>query len=222
MATPTCGLNLAPVSGQSDLNEVLMNRFPKLLLVLQGIALAALGFTFVIINGCAHRNRADIVDTSLEKQTNISDSQGESVGVRDKEFVLQKKKALGEELRKLEENVRELDDRVYGTREYASYGVWGKVRDCRLAIKDKSADFDPGPLERASDSEYLLNWKANTDAKAGIEKNSDKLVAMSEEDLDKHITKLNKVKSRLQEREDELNEKLIHCAAEKNSEAAKN
>ncbi len=181
------------------------NQFSRIL----SVSLLSLALT--TISGCANRNKADIVDTGLEKQAHVTAGQGESVGVRDKEFVLQKKKNLGEELRRLEENVRELDDRVYGNRDFDTYGIWGKLRDCRNSLKEKNSDFDPGSMERVSDSEYLLNWKANSDAKAAIEKSSEKLVAMSEEDLDDHIKKLNKVKSHLQEREDEINDKLSRC-----------
>ena len=176
------------------------------LLILE-LSLAAVGF------GCANRNKADIIDTNMEHKSEISNSNGESVGVRDKEFVLQKKKNLAEALRSLEEKVRELDDRVYGTREYETYGLWGQLRNCRDHLKEKKSDFDAGPVERMSDSDYLLNWKGNSDAKAGIEKSSSQLVALSEEDLDDHIKKLNKAKSKLESKEDEIREKISQCKA---------
>jgi TolA-binding protein len=165
----------------------------------------------LLSNACANRNKADIVDTQLQNQSNVSNASGESVGVRDNEFVLQKKQSLSEELRKLEQNVRELDDRVYGTREYETYGLWGKLRDCSAKTKDKKSDYDAGPLQRISDEDYLLNWTANSDAKAGIEKSSDRLVALSEQDLDDHIKNMNKATTRLQQKEDELRGKLLEC-----------
>jgi len=176
---------------------------------LAGLLLA----TSLVLLGCANRNKADIVDTSLENKANINGSNGESVGVRNKEFVLQKKKNLSEEVRSLEEKVRELDDRVYGNRDYETYGLWGKLRDCRNKLKEHASDFEAGEMARLSDGDYLLNWKANSDAKAGIEKSTEKLVAMSEEDLDDHIKTLNKQKLKLQEKEDEITDKLGRCKA---------
>lgn len=171
--------------------------------------------TGLLVVGCANRNKADIIDTGMQNSANVNNQTGESVGVRDKEFVLQRKKNLSEELRSLEEKVRELDDRVYGTREYETYGLWGQLRDCKDKLKDKLKDkqseFDAGALDRISDEDYLLNWKANGDAKAGIEKSSEKLVALSEEDLDDHIKKLNKSKAKLEQKEDEVRDKIFKC-----------
>ncbi len=165
----------------------------------------------LLATGCANRNKADVIDTGMQNSSKVSENSGEAIGVRNKEFVLQKKKNLAEELRTLEEKVRELDDRVFGSRDYETYGLWGQLRDCRNKLKEKNSSLEAGSLERMSDGDYLLNWKANGDAKAGIEKTTDKLVALSEEDLDDHIKKLNKAKVKLQDKEDELREKLSQC-----------
>jgi len=169
------------------------------------------GLSQSLLVGCANRNKADIVDTKLENQNTVSG--GQSVGVRDKEFVVQNKKNLTEELRRLQEEVREMEDRVYGTREYKTSGVWGKLRDCR-AKSGNPKTFDAGPVERPSDADYMMNWKEDRKSKAAIEKSTGKLVAMNEADLDDTIKKLNKAKKNLQEKEDEIGEKLARCSAE--------
>lgn len=166
----------------------------------------------LFLSSCAHRNKADKIETKLDNQSSINKSEGSSVGVRDKEFVIQNKKNLNEELRKLKNEVQELEDRVYGTREFKTWGLWGKLRDCRMK-KNNASEFEAGPIERTYEKEYLLNWKENSKAKAGIEKSSGQLVAISEEDLDDHIKKLNKMKIKLQEKEDEISEKLGKCLA---------
>jgi hypothetical protein len=160
-----------------------------------------------LLHGCANRNKADVVDTSLEHK-----GAHESVGVRDKEFLVQDKKNLNEALRSLREQIRELEDRVYGTREYKTFGLWGKLRDCRSRVaEEKQRQFEAGPVARPSDKEYLLNWKENSDAKAGIDSKSGQLIALSEADLDDTIKRLNKIKKQLEEKEDEMSEKLSLC-----------
>ncbi len=169
------------------------------------------GTVLIWLVGCANRNKADVIDTRLDKAAAISQQAGSYVGVRDKEFVLQRKKNLAEELRSLEENVRQTDDRVYGTRAYETSGLWGKLQECRNRHKDESSDLDAGKLERFSDSEYLLNWADNSDAKAVVDKDSEKLMAISDEDLSKYITRFGKEKKRLQAKEDEIKDKLAKC-----------
>jgi hypothetical protein len=158
-------------------------------------------FAAGLLNSCANRNKADVIETN-----------DRPVGVRDNQFVVQDKKNLSEALRSLREEVRELEDRVYGTRQYKTYGLWGKLRDCRSQMtEDQKSKFDVGPVERPSDKEYILNWKDNSDAKAGVDSKTGQLIAFSEADLDDTIQRLNKIKSKLEEKEDEISEKLSRC-----------
>jgi hypothetical protein len=161
-----------------------------------------------VLAACSSPHKAKKIETKMEKSEAVVGN--ESVGVKDGNMVIQKKVVLSEELRRIQYEVYELEDRVYGNRKYGSKGLYGSLKDCRLKISDKKYGGDgklmwTEPLERVTDKE--------DEFKMGIDE-SDKLVGISEEFLKDRITRFRGYKSTLQLREDEYEDKLAICRAD--------
>lgn len=170
------------------------------------LALALIG----VIAACSHNpNKAEKIETKMDKTETVVGN--EAVGVKKNgEMVIQKKVILSEELRRIQYEVYELEDRVYGNRKYGSLGLYGALKECRLKLSDKRLGGSgklmwTEPLERVTDKE--------TEFKLGIDEN-EKLVGISEEFLNDRIDRFRKSKSTLQLREDEYEDKLAICKAE--------
>lgn len=162
--------------------------------------------TLGIFAACSHNpNKADKIDTKIEKSDRVTGDT--AVGVKEGNMVVQKKVAMNEELRTLQNDVYELEDRVYGNRKYGSLGLYGVLKDCRVHLADK----DNGgsgklmftePIDRITDKDE--------DFKVGLDE-KDKLVGVSEEMLLDRITRFRGYKSVLQKRQDEYEEKVSIC-----------
>ncbi len=174
-----------------------MNRFKSL-------ALASLLLAFGA--GCSHNpNKASKIETKMERSEDIS--RDEKVGIKDGNMIVQKKVEMNEELRKMQNDVYSLEDRVYGYRKYGSQGLYGTLKACRGKLVSKEMGGDgklmwTEPLERITDKEEEFN--------IGLDEH-DKIVGVSEEFLKDRITRFKNYKSVLQKREDEYQEKLEIC-----------
>ncbi len=163
----------------------------------------------IAVMGCSSNpHKAEKLETKIEKSEAVVGN--EAVGVKDGNMIIQKKVVLSEELRRIQYEVYELEDRVYGNRKYGSRGLYGSLKDCRLALTDKKLGGDgklmwTEPLERVTDKE--------DEFKLGIDEN-EKLVGISEEYLKDRIDRFRKFKSTLQMREDEYEDKLAICRTE--------
>jgi hypothetical protein len=161
-----------------------------------------LGFLF----SCSHNpNKAEKISTQIENKGQLS---GEtSVGVKDGNMVVQRKVVMSEELRRIQYEVYELEDRVYGNRKYGSDGSYGVLKKCRdeLAKKDNGGEGKlkfQEPIDRITDKE--------DDMKLGLDEKS-QLVGVSEEFLKERIERFRGYKMILQKREDEYDDKLRIC-----------
>lgn len=158
--------------------------------------------------GCAHNpNKAEKVNTELESKGQVKD---ETVGVKDGNMIVQKKTVMSEELRRLQFEVYELEDRVYGNRKFGSKGLYGVLKDCRTQMSDKKNGGDGKlkwiePMERITDKEE--------EYKIGLDEEN-KLVAVSEEYLKDRIKRFQGYKQVLMKRQDEYEEKVDICKAE--------
>lgn len=181
----------------------------------QAMALACIA---VSLAACStNKHKADKIDTKIEKSDRVSNDT--SVGVKSGNMVVQRKVQMNEELRSLQNDVYELEDKVYGNRKYGSLGLYGVLRDCRSQLADK----DNGgtgkllwtePIERVTDKD--------DDIKVGLDE-KEKLVGVSEEMLLDRISRFRNYKSVLQKREDEYEEKVAICKNElKAKKAEKN
>lgn len=153
-------------------------------------------------------NKAKDIETKLENSSAIN---GETtLGIKDGNMVVQKKVMMNEELRKIQYEVYELEDRVYGNRKYGSLGLYGVLRDCKMQLSDTKNGGDgklkwTEPIDRVTDKEE--------DFKIGLDEEK-KLVGISEEFLADRIKRFKIYQNILNKREDEYEEKVTICKAD--------
>lgn len=163
----------------------------------------------LVLFGCASNpNKAEKIETDLKKADAVNGE--ESVGVKSGNMVVQKKVQMNEELRRLQYEVYELEDRVYGNRKYGSKGLYGALKSCREESVSKKNGGNgkliwTEPVDRVTDKEDEFN--------IGVDEH-DKIVAVSEEFLKDRITRFNKYRNTLLKRQDEYEEKLEICDAD--------
>jgi hypothetical protein len=160
------------------------------------------------IVGCrSNPHKAEKIKTDMEKSSDVGG--GEKVGVKNGDMIVQKKVQMNEELRRLQYEVFELEDRVYGNRKYGSKGLYGALKQCREESVSKKYGGDgklmwTEPVDRVTDKEDDFN--------IGIDE-KDKIVGVSEEFLKDRIARFKKYKTTLEKRQDEYEEKLEICDA---------
>ena len=159
-------------------------------------------------------NKAEKIQTNLDKSQEISGNT--SLGVKDGNLVVQKKVMMNEEVRRIQNEVYSLEDRVYGNRAYGSLGLYGALRTCKMDLADKKNGGDgklqwTEPMDRVTDKE--------DEFKVGIYE-KDKLVGVSEEFLKDRITRFRGYRSVLEKRQDEYEEKLAICQTDLKSHKA--
>lgn len=155
-----------------------------------------------------NRNKAEKIETQVDNSATVSGDT--SVGVKDGNMVVQKKVAMNEELRRLQYEVYELEDRVYGNRKFGSAGIYGSLKSCRMQLSDPKNGGDgklkwTEPMDRVTDKEEEF--------KMGIDEN-EKLVGVSEEFLKDRIERFRGYKKVLLGRQDEYEDKIDICKAE--------
>lgn len=164
----------------------------------------ALGATI----GCStNPHKAKEIDTKMETSEQVTN---ESMGIKDGKMVVQKKVMMAEELRKLQTDVYELEDRVYGNRKYGSSGLYGVLKECRSQLSDKANGGDgklvyTEPKDRITDKEEKFDIGVDTDKK---------IIGVQEEFLRDRISRFNGYKDLLMKREDEFQEKIDICRTE--------
>jgi hypothetical protein len=167
---------------------------------------AALALALLV--GCASNpNKARDIDTKLDKEEKLGAD--EKIGVKDGNLVVQKKVEMNEELRRLQNEVYELEDHVYGNRKYGSQGLYGSLKACRLKLTSKEYGGDgklmwTEPMDRVSDKED--EWSVGIDEK-------EKIVGVSEEFLKDRMKRFDGYKNTLIKRQDEYEDKLQICDA---------
>jgi len=169
--------------------------------------LVILAVGLMALAGCkSNPHKAKKIDTEMEREQKVVD---ESVGVKDGNLVVQKKVEMAEELRRIQYEVYELEDRVYGNRKYGSKGLYGALKDCKLKLVSKELGGDgklmwTEPIDRVTDKE--------DEFEIGIDEKN-KIVGVSEEFLKDRLTRFKKYKQVLHKRQDEYEEKLDICTA---------
>lgn len=163
----------------------------------------------LLFTACASNpNKVKDIDTKLENTSSVNGDT--TLGVKDGYMVVQKKVMMNEELRKLQYEVYELEDRVYGSRKYGSLGLYGVLRECKLQLSDTKNGGDgklrwTEPIDRVTENE--------AEFKIGLDEEK-KLVGVSEEYLADRIQRFKKYKNILDKRQDEYEEKVAICKAE--------
>lgn len=175
---------------------------------MKSIAILLTVLLFSVMGCKSNPHKAKNIDTEMEKSAHVTGD--ESLGVKDGNMVVQKKVAMNEELRKLQYEVFELEDRVYGNRKYGSKGLYGALKACREEAVSKKYGGNgklmwTEPADRVTDKESEFN--------IGIDE-KDKIVGVSEEFLKDRIARFMKYRQTLQKRQDEYEEKLEICDAD--------
>jgi hypothetical protein len=161
------------------------------------------------LSGCSSNpHKAEKIETKMERSEAISGQ--EKLGVKNGDMIVQKKVEMNEELRRIQNEVYSLEDRVYGNRKYNSQGLYGTLKACRAKAASKSMGGNgkltwTEPMDRITDKEDTFE--------IGIDE-TDKIVGVSEEFLKDRIKRFAGYRSVLQKREDEYQEKLEICDTE--------
>jgi len=176
------------------------------------LAITALIFGVAACSNNPHK--AKRVETEIESHGEVTGDT--SVGIKDGNMVVQKKVQMNEEVRRLQNEVFELEDRVYGNRKYGSLGLYGVLRQCKVDLSDPQWGGDgklkwTEPIDRITDKEE--EWKIGLDEK-------EKLVGVSEEFLLDRIQRFRNYKRVLMQRQDEYEEKVQICKAELKTQKA--
>lgn len=161
----------------------------------------------VLVSCATNKHKAKNLDTRVEKSQVVGE---ESIGVKGGNLVVQKKVEMNEALRRLQNEVYELEDRVYGNRKFGSKGLYGTLKECRREATSRSLGGDgklrwTEPVDRVTDKED--DWNIGYDEQ-------EKLVAVSEEFLADRIERFKNYRQVLLKRQDEYEEKLEICDAE--------
>jgi hypothetical protein len=170
---------------------------------------AAIFLTLVI--GCSHNpHKAEKIDTKVNNASAVRDEQ---VGVKDGNMVVQRKIEMSEELRRLQNEVYEMEDKVFGSSRFGSQGMHGVLKKCRMDLSRKEYGGDGKltwnePLERITDKEEEL--------KMGLDEKNN-LVGVSEEFIKDRISRFQNYKRVLLKRDEEYRDKIDICKAELDS-----
>jgi hypothetical protein len=150
-------------------------------------------------------HKAEKIETAMEKRQEVTGDT--DLGVKDGNMVVQKKVQMNEELRRLQNEVYGLEDRVYGNRKYGSKGLYGTLKTCKLKLVSKDLGGDgklmwTEPMDRVTDKEDEFD--------IGIDE-QEKIVGVSEEFLKDRLVRFKDYKKTLQQRQDEYEEKVDIC-----------
>lgn len=172
------------------------------------VQFAVMMMVAVGLAACASNpHKAKKIETEMEKANEVSGDT--KLGIKDGNLVVQKKVQMNEELRRIQNEVYALEDRVYGNRKYGSQGLYGTLKACRVELTSKKMGGDgklmwTEPIDRVTDKEE--EWEVGIDEK-------EKIVGVSEEFLKDRIARFRGYKQTLQKREDEYQEKVEICDA---------
>ncbi len=178
-------------------------------------ALLAAGLLTLSLAGCSSNpHKAEEIETKIDNKGQVSGDT--TVGVKDGDMIVQKKVLMNEELRRLQNDVYELEDRVYGNRKYGSKGLYGVLKECRADLSSKALGGTgklqwTEPVDRVTDKEE--EFKIGLDDKK-------QLIGVSEEFLKDRIERFKQYKLVLQKRQDEYEDKVEVCKAEVKSRQA--
>ena len=195
-----------------------MNSLSNLFFVSNRVAQVRLKFhwTYLLVAltfACSHNpNKAEKIESKMVNPDSVIHD--ENIGVnKDGDMIWQKKVSMNEELRRLQFEVYELEDRVYGSRKYGSTGLFGALKTCEthLAARENGGNGTlmwTEPLDRITDKEEVFN--------VGLDE-KDRLVGVSEEFLKDRIGRFVEYKRILMKKQDEFDDKLSVCEGEMKS-----
>jgi hypothetical protein len=141
-----------------------------------------------------------------KKKIEISDKQAIGMKKDGEELIYQKKSNVLAELTKTEEDVFQLQDKVYGTKEYNSKGLYGQFLACR-----KKKAIKTGDLSRLPDKSPVIE---DDKVKLVIDKNTGRAIGFTEEALQNRLDRFKNYKTVLYERQEEVEQLIEKCEVE--------
>ena len=165
------------------------------------------------LSSCQHDiHRARKINSKMNQSSNLSDT--EKIGVKKGRLLIQKKVMISEQLRRIQNEVYTLEDKIYGNKKYGSEGLYGKLKNCKKKISSKKYGGDGKliwiePISRVTESEE--NWELGLDEQ-------DRIVGLSEELLKSRLERFRNYRKILNQRENEYNEKIEICEAKLKSQ----
>lgn len=163
----------------------------------------------LVLAACANPNKAKELDTKVDMTAPVN--AGGVIGVKDGDMVYQRKVQMNEELRKLENEVYNLEAKVYGGARYLdNKGLYGVLKDCRAEMSEARNGGD-GKLLWTEKRDYVT---AEDDLnKIGIE-DKKKIVGVSEEYLKDRLERFGNYRKVLIDRQEEYETKVKVCELE--------
>ncbi|MBO9665656.1 MAG: hypothetical protein J7501_02445 [Bdellovibrio sp.] len=176
------------------------------------VLLAFLGLS--LISCASNKNKAEKIDTEIEMPAPVGSGQ---IGVKDGDMVYQRKVQMNEELRTLENDVYDLEAKVFGGPRYLdNRGLYGVLRDCRIQMGDVKSGGD-GKMRWTESRVYVTSEEDFS--KIGIE-NKKSIVGVTEEGLRDRIERFKGYKATLLNRQDEYETKVKVCQLELSQQKA--
>lgn len=148
---------------------------------------------------------AEDMDETLESKTG---QQGEQLGIKDDELTIQKRASIEEKLFKLDSEVQDMQNAVYGPSLTDPHGLWAALQDCRNRKADPrvGGNGSPEPMEK-----WQNLAETEDDFALTVNKKRTKVVAVSEERLQTRIDRLRSNKRILEGSYQEFKQKLNSC-----------
>jgi hypothetical protein len=176
------------------------------------IAPMAVAIGMALMASCASKKEGPVISTTdntqkFDKQLNFNTTDGEKVGVRGDQVVIQKRSYVEQELARLQGEVQDLQDSIYGKSVQEPSGLWAELKDCRGKLSDPriGGSGTPDPMEhwenvteRADDNNYVVD-------------KHDSVVAVSEEGVDARLVRYRKYKVVLTDRYQDFKDKVDSC-----------
>lgn len=160
--------------------------------------------SIALLSACSSNpHKASELDTKIDKAENAG--QGAVIGVKDGNMVYQKKVLLGEELRSLTVNVRELEAKLYGgPRYFDNNGMIGALKICRAKLAAVKGE----KLQWTERRDYVI--PDGEDLKMGLDEKG-VLTGLTEEFLKDRLERYKSYQKILTQRTDEMEEKIASC-----------
>jgi hypothetical protein len=163
----------------------------------------------VFLSACSSNpHKASELNTKIEKAENAG--QGAVIGVKDGNMVYQKKVLLGEELRTLTVNARELEAKLYGgPRYFDNNGMIGALKNCRAKLATAKGE----KLQWTERRDYVI--PDGEDLKMGFDEKG-ALTGLTEEFLKDRLDRYKGYQKILTQRIDDMDEKIASCNSQLN------
>jgi len=165
----------------------------------------------IVLSGCASKKEVNVsLDEApkFDKKLNSATlDRNERVGVKDGTVKIQRVVYLEENLSKLQTEIDDLENQVYGPSKTFPGGIYLDLKTCRTNAADVRIGGNgvPEPMEK-----WQKISQKNEDFNYHVDANNS-VIAVSEEDLATRISSLQKLQRMLNDNYDNFKEKLDNC-----------